>query len=135
MEDCKNSERQNNDNRPQQLSLLLDMSPRALERVLYFAAYIVLDPGNTDLQPKELLSEGQYRLKREEFGRGAFKVGMGAEAIHKLLHDIDLEALGAELRQELNSANGQKRIRAIRRLEVVEAFRKSGNKPEWMNEI
>ncbi len=117
---------------PSRMGLLLDMSPRALERVLYFASYIVLDPGNTDLKQKDLLTEGQFRFKKEEFGRGAFKVGMGAEAIQKLLRDIDLEELSAELREELNSSNGQKRIRAIRRLEVVEAFRKSGNKPEWM---
>ncbi len=117
---------------PSRMGLLLDMSPRALERVLYFASYIVLDPGNTDLKQKDLLTEGQFRFKKEEFGRAAFKVGMGAEAIQKLLRDIDLEELSAELREELNSSNGQKRIRAIRRLEVVEAFRKSGNKPEWM---
>lgn len=117
---------------PSRMGLLLDMSPRALERVLYFAAYIVLDAGETDLKEKEILTEGQYRLKREEFGRESFKVGMGAEAIEQLLRRIDLEALSVELREELNSTNGQKRIRAIRRLEVVEAFKKSGNKPEWM---
>ncbi|MBO4779121.1 MAG: DNA-directed RNA polymerase subunit beta', partial [Selenomonadaceae bacterium] len=117
---------------PSRMGLLLDMSPRALERVLYFASYIVLDPGNTDLQLKELLTEGQYRAKREQFGRDSFKVGMGAEAVQKLLRSIDLPALASELRSELKSSNGQKRIRAIRRLEVVEAFRKSGNMPEWM---
>ena len=117
---------------PSRMGLLLDMSPRSLERVLYFASYIVLDPGDTDLKQKDLLSEGQYRFKRDEYGRDAFKVGMGAEAIQKLLRDVDLDALAEELRNELNSSNGQKRVRAIRRLEVVEAFRKSGNKPEWM---
>ena len=117
---------------PSRMGLLLDMSPRALERVLYFASYIVLDAGTTPLKPKELLTEGQYRVQKETYGREAFKVGMGAEAIQKLLRDIDLEALSQELREELTSSNGQKRIRAIRRLEVVEAFRKSGNKPEWM---
>ena len=117
---------------PSRMGLLLDMSPRALERVLYFASYIVLDPGDTDLKPKELLTEGQYRFKKEEFGRNAFKVGMGAEAVQFLLKSLDLDALSQELRAELNSSNGQKRIRAIRRLEVVEAYRKSGNKPEWM---
>ena len=114
------------------MGLLLDMSPRSLERVLYFASYIILDPGETDMKKKELLTEGQYRFKREEFGRGSFKVGMGAEAIQYLLRELDLEALSIELREELKSSNGQKRLRAIRRLEVVEAFRKSGNKPEWM---
>ncbi|MBQ6298429.1 MAG: DNA-directed RNA polymerase subunit beta' [Selenomonadaceae bacterium] len=117
---------------PSRMGLLLDMSPRALERVLYFASYIVLDPGETELKQKDLLTEGQYRGYRETYGRNAFKVGMGAEAIQELLRGIDLDALREELRQELNSSNGQKRIRAIRRLEVVEAFRKSGNKPEWM---
>lgn len=117
---------------PSRMGLLLDMSPRALERVLYFAAYVVLEPGMTDMKKKELLTEGQYRYKKEEYGRGAFKVGMGAEAIERLLAETDLDALAAELREELHSSNGQKRIRAIRRLEVVEAFRKSGNKPEWM---
>ena len=117
---------------PSRMGLLLDMSPRSLERVLYFASYVVLDPGDTDLKQKELLTEGQFRFKREEFGKNAFKVGMGAEAIQTLLRNIDLNSLAAELRQELNSSNGQKKIRAIRRLEVVEAFNKSGNKPEWM---
>ena len=117
---------------PSRMGLLLDMSPRSLERVLYFASYIVLDPGSTDLHQKDLLTEGQFRGYRDAFGRDSFKVGMGAEAIQKLLRDIDLDALAEELRAELHSSNGQKRVRAIRRLEVVEAFRKSGNKPEWM---
>ena len=117
---------------PSRMGLLLDMSPRALERVLYFASYIVLDPGETDLKQKDLLTEGQYRVYRDTYGRDKFKVGMGAEAVQELLRGIDLDALSEELREELHSSNGQKRIRAIRRLEVVEAFRKSGNKPEWM---
>lgn len=117
---------------PSRMGLLLDMSPRSLERVLYFASYVVLDKGNTDLQFKELLTEGQCRFKREEFGRNAFRVAMGAEAIEELLKRVDLDALSQELREELLSSNGQKRLRAIRRLEVVEAFRKSGNRPEWM---
>ena len=117
---------------PSRIGLLLDLSPRSLERVLYFASYIVLDAGATDMKQKELLTEGQYRFKKEEFGRNAFKVGMGAEAIQELLRGLDLDALAQELRDELHSSNGQKRVRAIRRLEVVEAFRKSGNKPEWM---
>ncbi|MBQ3442158.1 MAG: DNA-directed RNA polymerase subunit beta' [Selenomonadaceae bacterium] len=117
---------------PSRMGLLLDMSPRNLERVLYFASYIVLDPGTSSLKKKDLLTEGELRRHRETFGRGNFRVGMGAEAIQQLLKEIDLDALSQELREELNSSNGQKRIRAIRRLEVVEAFRKSGNKPEWM---
>ena len=117
---------------PSRMGLLLDMSPRALERVLYFASYIVLDPGETELKLKDILTEGQYRLYRENYGRDAFKVGMGAEAIQQLLRETNLDALAEELHNELNSSNGQKRLRAIRRLEVVEAFRKSGNKPEWM---
>ena len=114
------------------MGLLLDMSPRALERVLYFASYIVLDAGETGMKQKDLLTEGQYRYAKEQYGRTAFKVGIGAEAIQKLLRELDLEALSMELREELNTSNGQKKLRAIRRLEVVEAFKKSGNKPEWM---
>lgn len=117
---------------PSRMGLLLDMSPRSLEKVLYFASYIVLDPGNSDLAFKDLLSEGQFRLKRDEFGKNSFKVGMGAEAILALLKSINLDSLSSQLRNELHSSNGQKKIRAIRRLEVVEAFRKSGNLPEWM---
>ena len=117
---------------PSRMGLLLDMSPRNLERVLYFASYIVLDPGNTELKLKDLLTEGELRRYRELFGRNSFRVGMGAESVQELLRNIDLDSLAAELRSELTSASGQKKIRAIRRLEVVEAFRKSGNRPEWM---
>ncbi len=117
---------------PSRMGLLLDMSPRVLERVLYFASYIVLWSGTSELKVKDILTEGQYRLARETYGRDNFKVAMGAEAIQQLLSEIDLDALALKLREELNSSNGQKRVRAIRRLEVVEAFRKSGNKPEWM---
>ncbi len=117
---------------PSRMGLLLDMSPRALERVLYFASYIVLDPGSTDLKQKDLLSEGQFRLYKEKFGKNSFTVGTGAQAVQELLIHTDLDALRDELRAQLKASNGQKRIRAIRRLEVVEAFRKSGNKPEWM---
>ena len=117
---------------PSRMGLLLDMSPRALEQVLYFAKYIVLDAGTSELKAKELLTEGQYRYAKEEYGREAFKVGMGAEAIEQLLKAIDLDELSRELREELSTTNGQKKMRAIRRLEVVEAFRKSGNRPEWM---
>jgi len=117
---------------PSRMGLLLDISPRSLEKVLYFASYIVLDSGSSDLHSKDLLTEGQFRLKVDQFGKNSFKVGIGAEAIALLLRQLDLNALSSELRSELNSSNGQKKIRAIRRLEVVEAFRKSGNRPEWM---
>ncbi|MGE5591946.1 MAG: DNA-directed RNA polymerase subunit beta' [Bacillota bacterium] len=116
---------------PSRMGLILDMSPRALEKVLYFANYIVVDPGNTPLMKKQLLTENEYREYREKYGQ-AFDAGMGAEAIKKLLEEMDLEELSQELRTELRTVSGQRKIRAIRRLEVVEAFRKSGNRPEWM---
>lgn len=116
---------------PSRLGLILDVSPRSLEKVLYFASYIVLEPGDTPLMKKQLLTENEYRDYREKYG-SAFKVGMGAEAIKKLLEELDLEKQSRELRQELKEVSGQRKVRAIRRLEVVEAFRKSGNHPEWM---
>ncbi len=116
---------------PSRMGLILDISPRALEKVLYFASYIVLDPGDTPLMKKQLLTENEYRDYREKYAT-AFKVGMGAEAIKKLLEELDLEKLSRELRQELREVSGQRKVRAIRRLEVVEAFRKSGNDPSWM---
>lgn len=116
---------------PSRMGLILDITPRNLEKVLYFASYIVLDSQVDDLKKKQILSESEYRQAREKFGK-SFKVGMGAEAIQQLLEELDLDKMSVELRQELKSANGQKRLRAIRRLEVVEAFRKSGNRPEWM---
>ncbi len=116
---------------PSRMGLLLDMSPRSLEKVLYFVSYIVIDPGETPLMKKQLLTETEYREYREKYGN-LFKAGMGAEAIKKLLEEIDLEELAKELRQELKEVSGQRKVRAIRRLEVVEAFRKSGNRPEWM---
>jgi len=116
---------------PSRMGLLLDMSPRALEKVLYFAAYIVVDPGETPLTKKQLLTEAEYREYKEKYGN-LFKAQMGAEAIKQLLAEIDLDQLAKELRQELKEVSGQRKIRAIRRLEVVEAFRKSGNRPEWM---
>lgn len=116
---------------PSRMGLLLDVSPRTLEKVLYFASYIVIDPGDTPLTKKQLLSEAEYREMREKYGN-SFKAGMGAEAIKKLLEEIDLDKLAKELRQEIRESSGQRRVRAIRRLEVVEAFRKSGNRPEWM---
>jgi len=116
---------------PSRMGLLLDMSPRALEKVLYFASYVVIDPGTTPLSKKQILSEREYRDSLEKFGNN-FRAGMGAEAIKELLQEIDLDALAKELRAEIEESTGQKRIRAIKRLEVVEAFRQSGNKPEWM---
>ena len=117
---------------PSRMGLLLDLSPRVLERVLYFASYIVLDPGETKLAYKQILNESEYQEACDTYGRSAFRVGMGAESIHELLAAIDLEKDSAELKAELENATGQKRARIIKRLEVVEAFRESGNKPEWM---
>lgn len=116
---------------PSRMGLILDISPRSLEKVLYFASYVVLDPADTPLMKKQLLSESEYREYREKYGF-SFKVGMGAEAIKKLLEELDLEKMNRELRQELKEVSGQRKVRAIRRLEVVEAFRNSGNHPDWM---
>ena len=117
---------------PSRMGLILDLSPRILEKVLYFASYIVLDAGNaTELVYKQVLSEKEYQDAREKYGN-EFKVGMGAEAIKQLLQDIDLDKEAAELRAGLEDATGQKRARIVKRLEVVESFRESGNKPEWM---
>ena len=116
---------------PSRMGLCLDVTPRNLEKVLYFAAYIVTDPGDTGLGYKEILTEQQYKEAREQYGN-AFTAGMGAEAVKKLLEDIDLEKLSAELRETLKDASGQKKIRIVRRLEVIEALRLSGNRPEWM---
>ena len=117
---------------PSRMGLILDLSPRILEKVLYFASYIVLDKGNaTELVYKQVLSEKEYQDAREKYGN-EFKVGMGAEAIKQLLQDIDLEREAEELKAGLVDATGQKRARIVKRLEVVEAFRESGNKPEWM---
>jgi len=116
---------------PSRMGLILDISPRALEKVLYFASYIVLDPGETPLTKKQLLTEPEFREMREKYG-SSFKAGMGAEAIESLLAEIDLDKMVAELREEVKETTGQRRIRAVRRLEVAEAFRKSGNRPEWM---
>ncbi|MFR9272019.1 DNA-directed RNA polymerase subunit beta' [Clostridium sp. AF15-17LB] len=116
---------------PSRMGLILDLSPRTLEKVLYFASYIVLDKGETDLQYKQVLSEQEYQEARESWG-SAFRVGMGAEAIKELLESIDLDKEYEELQAGLEGATGQKRARIVKRLEVVEAFRESGNKPEWM---
>ncbi len=116
---------------PSRMGLILDISPRSLEKVLYFASYIVLDPGDTPLIKKQLLSENEYRECYDKYG-SRFKVGMGAEAVKQLLDELDLDKMNKELREELRTSSGQRKVRAIRRLEVVEAFRKSGNKPSWM---
>ena len=116
---------------PSRMGLILDITPRNLEKVLYFAAYIVTDPGDTGLGYKEILTEMQYREAKEKYGND-FKAAMGAEAVRELLSQIDLEELSASLREKLKDASGQKKIRIVRRLEVVEALRISGNKPEWM---
>ena len=116
---------------PSRMGLILDLSPRTLEKVLYFASYIVLESGNTNLTYKQVLSEAEYQEAREQYG-SAFRVGMGAESILELLEAIDLEKDAAELKAELKDATGQKRARIIKRLEVVEAFRESNNRPEWM---
>ena len=117
---------------PSRMGLILDLSPRTLERVLYFASYIVLDPGETTLDKKQVLTEQEYQNAVEEFGSNAFRVGMGAEAIKELLCEIDLQAEYDKLREELETASGQKKARIIKRLEVFEAFLESGNRPEWM---
>ena len=116
---------------PSRMGLLLDISPRILEKVLYFANYIVTDPGETPLTKNQILSEKEYRDYREKY-EDDFQAGMGAEAVKKLLQDVDLEALSAQLHAELKEASGQKKARIVKRLEVVDAFRISGNKPEWM---
>ena len=116
---------------PSRMGLILDLSPRTLEKVLYFANYIVLDAGDTKLQYKQILTEKEYQDAREQYGNG-FRAGMGAESIKELLMAIDLEKESAELKQGLKDSTGQKRARIIKRLEVVEAFRESGNRPEWM---
>ncbi len=117
---------------PSRMGLILDMSPRLLEKVLYFAAYVVIDPGKTGLMKNQILGEKEYREELEKYGEGAFKAGMGAEAVLEMLQAIDLDALYDELKAELDGAKGQKKIRTVRRLEVVDSFRQSGNKPEWM---
>ena len=116
---------------PSRIGLVLDLSPRNLEKVLYFAAYIVTDPGDTDLAYKEILLEQEYRAKRDEYGN-RFKAGMGAEAVRQLLCEVDLDTLAVELRETLKDAQGQKRVRIVRRLEVIEALRAANNRPEWM---
>ena len=117
---------------PSRMGLILDLSPRVLEKILYFAAYIVLDPGTTNLTYKQILTEKDYLEELEKYSPDSFRVGMGAEAVKELLESIDLEKESATLKEELKNSTGQKRARIIKRLEVVEAFRESGNRPEWM---
>ena len=117
---------------PSRMGLILDMSPRALEKVLYFASYVVLDPKETPLLKKQLLNEKEYRESIDKYGDDSFVAAMGAEAVKTLLDEIDLEQSSIELKEELKTSTGQKKIRIIRRLEVVESFRKSGNRPDWM---
>ena len=116
---------------PSRMGLVLDMSPRALEEIIYFASYVVIDPGDTSLERKQLLTEREYREKRDQYGQG-FHAAMGAEAVKQLLNQVDLEGEVVELKEELKTAQGQKRTRAIRRLDILEAFRASGNQPSWM---
>ena len=117
---------------PSRMGLLLDMSPRALEKILYFASYVVIDPKETPLLRKQLLNEKEYREACDKYGDESFVAGMGAESIQELLGEIDLEGQSKELKEELKTSTGQKRVRIIRRLEVVESFKKSGNDPKWM---
>ncbi len=116
---------------PSRMGLILDMSPRALEEIIYFASYVVIEPGNTSLEKKQLLTEREYREKRDQYGQ-EFNAAMGAEAVKQLLDAVDLDQECEELKEELKNATGQKRTRAIRRLDILEAFRTSGNKPSWM---
>ena len=116
---------------PSKMGLCLDMSPRDLEEVLYFVSYVVIDPGTAPLEYKQILSDKEYRAYYEKYG-DTFEVGMGAEAIKKLLQKVDVEKEIADLREELETANGQKRIRLVKRLDCIVAFEESGNKPEWM---
>ncbi len=117
---------------PSRMGLILDMSPRSLEKILYFASYVVLDPKETPLLKKQLLNEKEYREAVDKYGEESFDIGMGAEAVKRLLEEIDLERSSKELKEELKTSTGQKKVRIIRRLEVIESFRKSKNKPEWM---
>ena len=116
---------------PSRMGLILDISPRRLEEVLYFAKYIVIDPMDTILEKGQLLTEKEYADMREKYGDG-FKAGMGAESVKELLQEMDLDVLSKEIKDALETATGQKRVRLLKRLEVVEAFRTSGNRPEWM---
>ncbi|MGG7178973.1 DNA-directed RNA polymerase subunit beta' [Clostridium paraputrificum] len=117
---------------PSRMGLILDMSPRALEKILYFASYVVIDPKETPLLKKQLLNEKEYREAADKYGEESFVAGMGAEAVQQLLGEIDLEGQSIELKEDLKTSTGQKKVRVIRRLEVIESFKKSGNDPRWM---
>ncbi len=117
---------------PSRMGLILDMSPRALEKILYFASYVVLEPKETPLLKKQLLNEKEYREAIDKYGEESFEAGMGAESVKRLLEDINLEQMSIELKEDFKTSTGQKKVRIIRRLEVVESFRKSSNKPDWM---
>jgi len=117
---------------PSRMGLILDMSPRNLEKVLYFAAYVVIDPGSTRFSARQVITEKEYRDAVEEFGKNSFRAKMGAEAVKELLVAINIDEMAEELREEFRSSSGQKKVRIIKRLEVVEAFKKSGNRPDWM---
>lgn len=117
---------------PSRMGLALDMSPRALEEVIYFASYVVIDPKETDLEKKQLLTEREYREQLLKNGFGSFVAKMGAEAIQDLLNDVDIDKEVSELKEELKTVTGQRRVKIIRRLDVLSAFRKSGNALSWM---
>lgn len=117
---------------PSRMGFLLDMSPRSLEKVLYFAAFVVIDPKDTPLAYKQLLTDKEYKEAKDQYGENSFRAGMGAEAVKELLQHIDLDKEAEELRQIIDTTSGQKKVRGVRRLEVIEAFRKSHNKPEWI---
>ena len=117
---------------PSRISTILNMSPKHVEQVIYFAAFVVLDPGKTNFVKKQVIKDDEYRAAVEEFGQDSFVAGMGAESLKVLLQEIDLEKESAELKAELNASQGLKKVRIAKRLEIVEAFRKSGNRPEWM---
>jgi DNA-directed RNA polymerase subunit beta' len=117
---------------PSRMGLLLDMTPRNLEKVLYFAAYVVIDPGQTTFTPRQVIGDKEYRDAIDQYGKNAFRAKMGAEAIKELLTAINIDEMARELREEFRNASGQKKVRIVKRLEVVEAFKKSGNRPEWM---
>ena len=117
---------------PSRIGLMLDVSPRSLEKVIYFASYLVLDKGSTGLMKGQVLSEKEYHEAEEKYGKGSFKAQMGAEAVGKLLEEIDLDKLSAKLKKELEKASEQKRAKLVKRLDTVESFKLSGNRPEWM---
>ncbi|NCC47723.1 MAG: DNA-directed RNA polymerase subunit beta', partial [Clostridia bacterium] len=117
---------------PSRMGLILDMSPRNLEKVLYFAAYVVIDPGMTSFTPRQVITDREYREAVENYGKNAFRAKMGAEAVKELLAAINIDEMAEQLREEFRSASGQKKVRIVKRLEVVEAFKKSGNHPDWM---